>query len=161
MPRGAHSLKKTAIIGFIATLVLALDVITKQWVIKGISLYEHIDVLPFLRIVHVENTGAAFGLFSSFGNYVFIIVSICAMLFIALYIRHLPPGVELSALSLVLGGAAGNLLDRVQYGKVIDFVDIYFQHRHWPAFNIADSALTVGIIIFLLVSISRKRHTEA
>lgn len=82
------------------------------------------------------------------------------MLFIILYMRHLSVGAELSALSLVLGGAAGNLLDRIIYGKVVDFIDLYAFQKHWPAFNVADSALTVGIIIFLLGSMKHGRYKE-
>jgi signal peptidase II len=77
-----------------------------------------------------------------------------------MYLLKLPVGLELYSLSLVLGGAAGNLLDRIIFGKVIDFIDIYVNDWHWPAFNVADSALTVGITLFIISNLfHRKRPT--
>jgi signal peptidase II len=119
--------------------------------------YDHINVFPFLRIVHIENKGAAFGLFSQFGNNIFILISICAIICIVVYIIKLPTGMELYSMSLIMGGAAGNLIDRVRSGKVIDFIDLYFNGWHWPAFNVADSALTVGIILFIVTTLSHAK----
>jgi signal peptidase II len=119
--------------------------------------YDHINVFPFLRIVHIENKGAAFGLFSQFGNNIFILISICAIICIVIYIIKLPIGMELYSMSLIMGGAAGNLIDRVRSGKVIDFIDLYFKGWHWPAFNVADSALTVGIILFIVTTLSHAK----
>ena len=116
-------------------------------------MYEHIDVLPFLRIVHVENKGAAFGLFAQFGNNIFILISLCAIICIIVYIRKIPIGIELYSMSLIMSGAVGNLLDRFRTGKVIDFIDIFVNDWHWPAFNVADSALTVGIIVFIVANL--------
>jgi len=124
--------------------------------------YEHIDVLPFLRIVYVENRGAAFGLFAEFGNNIFILISICAIICIAIYLRKLPIGTELYAMSLIMGGAVGNLIDRFKTGKVIDFIDVFVRDWHWPAFNVADSALTIGIILFIVASVRHgKGHDNA
>jgi signal peptidase II len=116
-------------------------------------LYDHIDVLPFLRIVHVENKGAAFGMFAQFGNNIFILISVCAIICILIYLIKLPVGVELYSMSLIMGGAVGNLIDRFKTGKVIDFIDIFVGGWHWPAFNVADSALTVGITLFIIASL--------
>lgn len=149
MPEDPNSLKRNRIIALISSLVLVFDYITKRVIVNKVMLYEHIDVLPFLRIVHVENKGAAFGMFAALGNNVFIIISLIAVFFIIYYLSRLQKGLELYALSLILGGAAGNLLDRIRLGKVIDFIDVFVGEWHWPAFNVADSALTVGIIMFI------------
>jgi signal peptidase II len=117
-------------------------------------------VLPFLNIVHVENRGAAFSLFSDLGNNVFIAISFIAICFIIIYLSRIRKGLELYALSLILGGAVGNLLDRIRIGKVIDFIDVFVGKWHWPAFNIADSALTVGIVLFLWANLIQSRHTK-
>ena len=149
MPEDPNSLKRNRIIALISSLVLVFDYITKRVIVNKVMLYEHIDVLPFLRIVHVENKGAAFGMFAALGNNVFIIISLIAVFFIIYYLSRIQKGLELYALSLILGGAAGNLLDRIRLGKVIDFIDVFVGEWHWPAFNVADSALTVGIIMFI------------
>jgi signal peptidase II len=161
MLRGHEKLKKGILVAFISSVVIACDYITKRIIVNSVMMYDHIDVLPFLRIVHIENKGAAFGLFSHFGNNVFILISICAIICIVIYVIKLPIGMELYSMSLIMGGAAGNLIDRVRSGKVIDFIDIYFHGWHWPAFNVADSALTVGILLFIVASMSRAKKGVA
>lgn len=109
-----------------------------------------IYLLPVLNLVHVRNVGSAFGLFRSLGNTFFIVVAACASLFIALMIvKDRKDG---AAFSMILGGALGNLADRVMYGHVVDFLDLHAGRYHWPAFNIADSALTAGITLLLVQS---------
>ena len=115
---------------------------------------DSIEVFPFLHIVNVRNTGAAFGSFKGLGSGFFIVVSLVAILFVISLLRKRM--YNFFGLSLVLGGAIGNLIDRIRYGKVVDFVDFTIGKFHWPAFNVADSALTVGIIIILVVSFLRK-----
>jgi signal peptidase II len=159
MPSGHDRLKRVLIAAAIALPTLLLDVVTKQWIIRNISRHEHIDILPFIRIVYVENRGAAFGMFPGLGNTAFMLLAAIAIIVIVVFILRLQAGWELRSLALMLGGAAGNLADRIRYGKVIDFIDFYVNNWHWPAFNVADSALTIGIIIFILAGIFR-RHTE-
>ncbi len=142
-------MKKTPLVLTIASIVLALDVITKKLILTNLKPHDVIDILPFLRIVLVKNTGAAFGLFSSLGNTFFLVITILAIVFIIVYISKLPKGLELYALSLILGGAIGNFIDRATLGEVTDFIDFFVGTWHWPAFNVADSALTVGITIFI------------
>ena len=89
--------------------------------------------------------------------FVFIFIAFIAVIFIVLFLLKLPVGLELYALSLVLGGAAGNLLDRIRLGKVIDFIDVYVNDWHWPAFNVADAALTVGITLFIISNLFHKK----
>lgn len=156
-----ESLKKGLIIATISSAVVLLDYFTKLIIVKNIRLYEYIDVLPFLRIVHVENKGAAFGLFAQFGNKVFILISLCAIICIVIYLIRIPLGTELYALTLILGGATGNLIDRLKTGKVIDFIDLFVMDWHWPAFNVADSALTVGITLFIFASLRHGRESRS
>jgi signal peptidase II len=160
MLRGHDKLRKGILVAFISIFIIVLDYITKRLIVNTVMLYEHIDVLPFLRIVHVENKGAAFGLFAQFGNTIFILISICAIICIVIYLIKLPIGIELYSMSLILGGAVGNLIDRFKSGKVIDFIDLFVKDWHWPAFNVADSALTVGIIFFIVANVLHGRRRD-
>jgi len=94
------------------------------------------------------------------GNKYFIGISVIAIIAIAIYLYRLPKGLELVALSLILGGAVGNLLDRISIGKVTDFIDVFVGKWHWPAFNVADSALTIGIALFLIANIKHGKETK-
>lgn len=127
----------------ISSLVIIADQITKHLVRVYIKSYEVVNILPFLQIVHIRNEGAAFGLFKGFGNITFIIISIIAII-VVIYLLFRDKRDRIN-LSLILGGATGNLIDRIIYGNVTDFIDLYAGRFHWPAFNIADSALTIGI----------------
>lgn len=132
-----------------ASSVILLDYLTKRLVVAYIDQSEVIPLLPFLRIVHIQNPGAAFGLFSTIGNNIFIIISLIAIIFIVVYLLSVKRRLEIFALSLILGGAIGNLFDRLTIGKVIDFIDFFIGKWHWPAFNVADSSLTIGLILFI------------
>ncbi|BCB95784.1 lipoprotein signal peptidase [Dissulfurispira thermophila] len=132
----------------IALFVFILDQFTKYLVKSYVSPHEIIRVLSFFNIVYVENIGSAFGMFKSLGNIFFIIVAILAVVFVSIFIIK-DEGNRLG-FSLILGGAIGNLTDRIVHGYVIDFLDFYVGRLHWPAFNIADSALTVGIFILMI-----------
>jgi len=150
-------MKKRLFVPLISSLVIILDFFTKKLVVARVPFYESIAVLPFLRIVHVENKGAAFGLFSSLGNSVFMAVAVFAVAMIVFYLLKHSQGKEVYALSLIIGGAIGNLIDRIRIGKVIDFIDFYVGDWHWPAFNVADSALTIGIVLFIWSNLLVKR----
>lgn len=130
--------------------ILFIDQSTKHFVRTSMAPLDVIHLLPVLNLVHVRNVGSAFGLFSSLGNTFFIVVAACASLFIALMIvKDRKDG---AAFSMILGGALGNLADRIMYGHVVDFLDLHAGGYHWPAFNIADSALTAGITLLLVQS---------
>lgn len=132
----------------VAILVLALDQLTKAWVSTSLPEGGWWSPLPGLsrvfRITHITNSGAAFGIFPNQGNF-FILIAVVVALAIVLYYRHLPAGEWLIRLSLglQLGGAIGNLLDRLRYGYVVDFIDIGF----WPIFNLADASIVTGVAI--------------
>ncbi|MCK5140398.1 MAG: signal peptidase II [Thermodesulfovibrionia bacterium] len=153
-------MKKRVISPVIFFCVVILDVITKQLIETYIHPPDFIEVFPFLRIVNVKNKGAAFGIFSQINNNVFIIISIIAIVAIMLYLLKTRDKLEIISLSLVLGGATGNLIDRITISQVIDFIDFFINTWHWPAFNVADSALTIGIILFLFANIRQHRTKD-
>ncbi|MGE0705619.1 MAG: signal peptidase II [Vicinamibacterales bacterium] len=138
-------------------LVIALDQATKLMVRAAIPLYESIEIIPgLLNFTHVRNTGAAFGLLNAADiPYKTVLISLIAgagFVGIALYSMTLPRDQVMAraGLALVLGGAAGNLIDRMIEGSVVDFVDVYWGQYHFWAFNVADSAITVGVSVMLL-----------
>ena len=143
------------ILTIISIVILALDQATKLYVDANFRLHESIPVIHgWFNLTYVRNKGAAFGIFADSAVRIpfFITVSIVAMLGILWYIRRLSNDQKLAvfSLSLVFAGACGNLIDRIRLGEVIDFLDVYWQRHHWPAFNVADSAITVGVTLLLI-----------
>ncbi len=136
----------------LSVAVFIADQATKYIIVASLSLFEAVKVLPFFSIVYVRNTGSAFGMFSGLGNLFFIIIASVAIVVVAVLIVR--DSENRTGLSLVLGGAAGNLCDRLTHGYVVDFLDVHAGSHHWPAFNVADSALTVGILLLLVTSLS-------
>lgn len=135
-----------------AAVVVAFDQLTKYWAATSLA-DQMIAVAPFLNLILVHNTGAAFGFMSDAGgwqNGFFLIVAGLASVLIVGMLWKLSDRWMGTALSLILGGAVGNLIDRLLHGHVIDFVDLYYRHWHWPAFNIADSAITVGAVMLII-----------
>ncbi len=142
---------------WISALTLILDQASKLAVDGSMQLYESIPLLPYFNLTYVHNTGAAFSFLANAGGWqrwLFAGLAVVMSSVIAVWLARLQKHETLMAvaLSLVLGGAIGNLIDRVAYGYVIDFLDVYYQHAHWPAFNIADSAICVGVGLMLLES---------
>lgn len=135
----------------IAFIIFLLDQITKYAVKINVHPLDIIEVLPFFNIVYVENIGSAFGMFKSLGNIFFVVVALAAVIIVSFLI--VKDYKNRLAFSMILGGAAGNLMDRLIYGYVIDFLDVHIGKYHWPAFNIADSALTIGIVILFIKTI--------
>ena len=136
-------------------LVVLSDQITKYLARSFIEPFETIKLFPFLQLVSVRNEGAAFGLFRSFGNGGFIVVSLAAMAFVIYLLLKVRE--DRLGLSLILGGATGNVIDRILFGRVTDFIDFFAGRLHWPAFNIADSALTIGLALMLLNTVFRQK----
>jgi signal peptidase II len=142
----------------ISFIVVVLDQITKYFAINYINPYDSLKIFPFLHLVIVTNKGAAFGMFKNIGSGFFIAASVIAIIFVIyLLIRGKE---DQLGLSLVLGGAIGNLIDRILYGRVVDFIDLSLGKYHWPAFNIADSSLTVGVTIILLTHLLKTMKTK-
>ncbi|MCK5236812.1 MAG: signal peptidase II [Deltaproteobacteria bacterium] len=145
----------------IALTVFVTDQVTKALVLKRLALGESIEVLTgFFNIVRWHNTGAAFGMLGGGGFYsvLLIVLSFVAVGVIVYLYKYSDNILTYTALSLIIGGALGNLLDRVRYGEVIDFLDFFVGKYHWYAFNVADSAITVGVVIGVIgYYISEKR----
>ena len=133
-----------------ALLVVAADQLSKLWIRSNLAIGQSLPETGFFRLTHISNTGAIFGLFQnqSFVLTIVAVVGIAILLFLAFFVyRHLPllnSMLNRIALGLILGGAVGNLVDRLRFGSVTDFIGIGI----WPSFNIADSAIVVGVIIF-------------
>lgn len=149
---------------WIAVVVLVFDQLTKYLAADYLTRHGEIHLAPFLSFVLVHNTGAAFGFLSSAGgwqNIFFIVVAVAACAFILWMGWRLSAQDRLLAagLMLVLGGALGNLVDRLLHGYVIDFIDVYYGTWHWPAFNVADSAITIGAVLLVIDALSAgSRH---
>lgn len=142
---------------WLSLLVLILDQASKLAVDASMQLFESIPLLPGFNLTYVHNTGAAFSFLAQAGGWqrwLFAGLAVVMSGIITAWLLRLQKHETLmaAALSLVLGGAIGNLIDRVAYGYVIDFLDVYYQDWHWPAFNIADSAICVGVGLMLLES---------
>ncbi|MFC1992345.1 signal peptidase II [Chloroflexota bacterium] len=133
-----------------ALLVAAADQLSKTWIRSNLALGQSLPETGFPRLIHAQNTGSAFGLFQGQSSALIIvaIIGIALILILAFIVYRRSPLLDSRlgrlALSLILGGAVGNLTDRLRFGSVTDFIDVGF----WPVFNVADSAVTVGVIIF-------------
>ena len=139
----------------LAAVIVLLDQYTKLLVMQRFRLYESVQVIPgFFNLTYVRNKGAAFGILSGMHGawraVFFIIVSLIALSALVVLIRKTGERLSLVAYALIGGGAVGNLIDRVRFGEVVDFVDWYFRSFHWPAFNVADSAITVGVGLLVI-----------
>jgi signal peptidase II len=152
---------------WIPLFVVALDQLTKAVVRARLPLHESVTVIPgFVDFTHVRNTGAAFGLFDvmhfPYKTAVIAGIAMIGLGGVALYAASLARQQVLSRLSLalIIGGAAGNLIDRIREGSVVDFVDVYWRTYHFWAFNVADSAITIGVVIMLLDAIGAGRHVS-
>lgn len=144
-------------LSWIAGSVLLADQISKWMILQKLALYQKITVVPgFFNITHIQNPGGAFGFLAQQSQLVrgivFLAMSFFAVGLIFWFYRKTPPTHRFLAagFALIFGGAIGNLVDRVRFGHVVDFLDFYIGTWHWPAFNVADSAITTGIVIFLL-----------
>lgn len=147
------------IAGAVALAVLVLDRVTKTIVEHTMAAQETIPLLPFFSLSHVRNTGAAFGIFAGAPAWIrlplFLGITAVAIAALVSLLRSSAadrPWVS-AALGGILGGALGNLVCRLRYGEVIDFLDVHWGDLHWPAFNVADSAITVGVLIVLFASL--------
>jgi len=146
---------------WLSGVALVLDQISKIWVDMNMSLYQSIPIFPSFSITYAHNYGAAFSFLSDAGGWQRWFFAVLAAVIsggLIIYLRQLKPPETLlaMALSLILGGAIGNLIDRVLYGYVIDFLDVYYKSYHWPVFNIADSVITVGVALILYESFMTK-----
>lgn len=137
---------------WISALVIFADQVTKQLVIKHLAWFEVQPLLPHLNLVHMRNTGAAFSMLSSLPPWVFALIGVAVSSAIVIWLRRNPRGQSIlaAALALVLGGALGNVIDRVRLGYVTDFIDFYWGTWHFAAFNVADAAISIGAGLLIL-----------
>lgn len=147
----------------IAATVVAFDLWTKRWATANLAWHEPVDVLgQLVRFTYTRNSGVAFGLGAGlpFPYYLFSIAAVAVILY--LFARQRVGGAARQiALSLIMGGAIGNLVDRVRSGEVVDFIEIGYGRWHWPVFNLADSAVTIGVVLFALTwPRSHPAHTD-
>ena len=154
---------KTKLLLSWVTIILVLDQLTKFIVDRTMPLHHSIPVIDDLfSLTYIRNTGAAFGMLAGsaaeFRLPFLVLFSVLAIGFIVMMVRRLPDREKglITALAFILGGAIGNLIDRLAYGEVIDFLDFYWSNYHWPAFNIADSFITVGVVITVFYLIKAK-----
>lgn len=143
---------------WLSVLVIILDQLSKYLASNWLQLHESVALLPFFSFTLLHNSGAAFSFLADAGGWqrwFFTAIALFVSVVIIAWLRRLPPEEKWQAvaLSLILGGALGNVIDRMRLGYVVDFIDIYYQQWHWPAFNIADSTITVGVAILLLVTL--------
>ena len=140
---------------WIAVVVLIGDQCTKLLADAMLAMHQSVELLPFLALRKAYNAGAAFSFLgdaSGWQRWFFVILALVVIFILLAWLRRLQPGearVRL-ALVLIIGGAAGNVIDRVVYGHVIDFIDLFYASWHWPTFNVADSAITIGACLLLL-----------
>jgi signal peptidase II len=139
----------------LSALVIVLDWETKRWASESLQLYRPQEVFSWLNMTLAHNYGAAFSFLSDAGGWqrwLFSVLAGVVSLVLIVWLIRLPRAEWLTgvSLSLIIGGAIGNLIDRIRLGYVVDFVDVFYRDWHYPAFNVADSAITVGVVLLLL-----------
>ena len=158
--------RKYWVLLILCVAIIVMDQWTKDVVQQRLALYQRVEVIPgFFNLTHVRNPGGAFGIFGGemggLGSWLFVLVSLVAIgSILFLFVKTGEGEKTLSfSFSLVLSGAVGNLIDRLRFGEVVDFLDFYLYSYHWPAFNVADSAICIGIglMAFDLLIRDRKR----
>ena len=148
----------------LATFVVLLDQASKAWVLASFRYLESVVVTPFFNLVLVYNSGAAFSFLAGAGGWqkwFFVVLALGISAWLLSMLRHHAQERLLPAsLSLILGGAIGNVIDRLRFDAVVDFLDFHLAGYHWPAFNVADSAITVGVVLMLWHQFRYGKETE-
>ena len=140
----------------ITVLVVATDQISKITVLSHLDPYERITITPFFNLVLVYNTGIGFGLFAredQFTRWVLVFLTLSVALVLLVWLARTKETLVSVALGMILGGAFGNLADRLVRRAVVDFLDFHIHGWHWPAFNVADSSITIGVMLFFISSL--------
>ena len=143
---------------WLSALIIGLDQVTKQVAETLLPLHQPVPVLPSFNLTLMYNTGAAFSFLASasgWQRWFFLILSTVISIILIIWMGRLQRGQHrlAAALALILGGAVGNLIDRAVFGHVIDFIQVYYERWYWPAFNIADSAITIGAVLLIIDSL--------
>jgi len=147
---------------WLSALVVGLDQLSKWTAERLLALHQPVPVLPFFNWTLRYNEGAAFSFLAQAGGWqrwFFLLLSMAISVGLMVWLTRLKAGQHwlAAALALILGGAVGNLIDRASYGHVIDFIELHYRHWYWPAFNVADSAITVGAVMLVIDSLVGKR----
>ena len=156
-----HKLTKEVAFFLAALVVVSLDQISKFFIKTNMTLGQSIPEEGFFRITYGTNTGGAFGIFAN-QAFLITIIAIAGIVTILIYVRYSPLNrmpVRI-ALGLLMGGTAGNLIDRISFGRVVDFIDIGFGQYRWPTFNVADSVIVISTIIFIYYILFRLKIHE-
>ena len=150
---------------WLSGLVVVLDQVSKWVMVSWLSLYETVAVFPYFNLTMAHNKGAAFSFLAGAGGWqrwFFIVLTTVISTVLFIWLKKLSTQAKLEAISisLILGGAIGNVIDRIYFGYVIDFLDVYVGSYHWPAFNIADSAICIGAALLIIDSFISKPEQE-
>jgi signal peptidase II len=151
---------------WIALLIVAVDQLTKLWVQHSMALYENIEVLPVLNIYHTFNPGAAWSMLASAGGWqrwMFSILAIAVSIALLVWLRRLAVATHallVGGLTLIVGGAIGNLIDRLYLGHVVDFIQAHWGNAYFPSFNVADSAISIGAALVIFDSLREARREK-
>ena len=156
---------KYAVFFAISALIITIDQVTKVYIDKMMDLHSSVTVLEnFFNITYMRNKGAAFSFLSDFNYRIpfFILVSVVAIIVLLIVLYRLRPDQKFAAisLSLIFSGALGNLIDRIRLGEVIDFLDAHWYQHHWPAFNVDDSAICVGVFLLAIDMFLEERRQK-
>ena len=149
----------------ISAIVIGLDQVTKWLMVSWLALYVTVAIMPYFNLTMAHNHGAAFSFLAQAGGWqrwFFIVLAIVISTVLLVWLSKLKPEAKLEAvsLSLILGGAIGNVIDRIYYGYVIDFLDVYIGNSHWPAFNVADAAICIGAVLLIIDSFKSEPESQ-
>jgi len=163
----AHAWQKRTAVAWLAgsLLIVVLDIWTKGIASTSLTLYRPLELTSWLNLTLAHNYGAAFSFLSDAGGWqrwLFTLLAAAVTLVLVVWLFRLPAHDRWTggALSLLIGGALGNLIDRINHGYVVDFIDVFYRDSHWPAFNLADSAITCGVVLLLIDGFFRSRHAN-
>ena len=148
----------------VSLFVFIADYLTKLWAVSALTFGESRAIMPYFNLFLVSNRGISFSLFSAdntSGVILLILITLAICGYIIYLIKTETDTFSRVALAMVLGGALGNIIDRIQYGFVVDFLDFYWGKYHFPAFNVADSFITIGVGLYLFRMITKKENTNA
>jgi len=149
----------------ISAAIIGLDQVTKWLMVSWLALYETVAIMPYFNLTMAHNHGAAFSFLAQAGGWqrwFFTVLALVISTVLVVWLAKLKPEAKLEAisLSLVIGGAIGNVIDRIYYGYVIDFLDVYIGNSHWPAFNVADAAICIGAVLLIIDSFKSEPESQ-
>ena len=163
----SETFRRYSILSCVVLTIIVVDQVTKAYIDSSMHLHQSISIIPgYFNLTYIRNPGAAFGIMgtwsSGFRLVFFFLTSVLAMGLLFTIFMRLEPGDWWGQLTIasIFGGAIGNFIDRLQYGEVIDFLDFYINGYHWPAFNVADSAISIGVVSLLLLFAFEKRKPD-